>query len=118
MEMEKLLVPKQDIKILIDAAKEIQAGGETAHQVVGEISISLERLAKLKDDKSWGKDEVQLFIKRFFKESKEYLLLIYKNQETSRKFYRWTPFYWAGAILIAYLGIRLIQLLLNNPPFA
>lgn len=91
---------KLDTKTRIDTAKEIQAGGDVIHQSVGEISISLDRLARLLEKRvvkhsngtieeislSLKKEYVETLINRMFLEARSLLEDIYKHQNCGRKY--------------------------------
>lgn len=75
------------LKAIVDTAKEIKSGGESVHQIVGELSISIERIAKIHNSKEdWTKEDVSKLIDRMFIEGKQLLKQIYENQEKTRSF--------------------------------
>lgn len=122
---------KEDFKTIIDTAREIKAGGETAHQVIGETSISVERLLNLnktrvieypdgrketiKNETTSNEDYLgKEFIDVFFKETKAYLKMVYDNQKEERNLRKWAPFRWALSLLIFAGGVLLLQRLLSS----
>lgn len=120
----KAILP--DVKTVIDTAREIKAGGETAHQVIGEISISLERLLGLNKKRTIDRkdnegritetetveplfDECYIkgeLINKFFEKTDRYLKMIYDNQREERKC-RYS--FWGFVILLVALIVILFQ---------
>lgn len=76
-----------NLKAIVDTAKEIKSGGESVHQIIGELSISLERIAKIHNSKEdWTKEDVSQLIDRMFLEGQYLLKQIYENQNKTRTF--------------------------------
>ena len=112
------------VKTIIDTAKEIKAGGESAHQVIGEIGISLERLLSLnkthtikhtngteetiKIEPPFEKEYLKgpLLLDRFFDEVEKCLNMIYANQREERKC---RYLFWGFVVLLSALIIILLQ---------
>lgn len=78
---------KAQLETKIDAAQELKAGGETVHNIYGEMSISLDRLAKLvRGENKWKIDDWNRYVfTPFFQKSEEILNRLYNNQKEIRQ---------------------------------
>lgn len=103
-----MLKLKPNLKTNIDPAKELVAAGEAARSIFGELSISLERLFKIKDD-NLRKEAVNLLIK----ESDKLMREIYRNQAKTRRLI-WKIFFLIACVLgLIFFLLPLIQSILS-----
>lgn len=104
----------EQAKTIINAARLVKSGGESIDQIIGQISISLDRLAKLKERKEektqyeWSKKEIGQLIEKLFEKTDKYIKIIYDNQEKERRniIIRYSII--AGAILLGFYILSLL----------
>ena len=97
------------LKAIVDTAEEIKSGGESIHQIIGELSISLERIAKIHDKKEdWTKEDISILIDKMFLEGKYLLKQVYENQDKTRTFILKIIFIFAvTSVIIIFMNKKL-----------